>query len=40
MDRLITKTTPEGTLDYTYDLAGNLASMAGGPGPGAFSRPR
>ncbi|MGA2649953.1 MAG: DUF2341 domain-containing protein [Terracidiphilus sp.] len=27
MDRLTTKATPEGTLSYTYDLAGNLASM-------------
>ena len=28
LDRLITKATPEGTLNYTYDAAGNLASMA------------
>jgi RHS repeat-associated protein len=28
MDRLTTKATPEGTLSYTYDTAGNLASMA------------
>jgi RHS repeat-associated protein len=28
MDRLITKATPEGTLSYTYDAAGNLASMS------------
>ena len=27
MDRLTTKATPEGTLSYTYDAAGNLASM-------------
>jgi YD repeat-containing protein len=27
MDRLITKATPEGTLNYTYDAAGHLASM-------------
>ena len=27
MDRLIAKATPEGTLSYTYDAAGNLASM-------------
>jgi RHS repeat-associated protein len=27
MDRLVTKATPEGTLSYTYDTAGNLASM-------------
>ena len=28
MDRLTTKATPEGTLSYTYDAAGNLASIA------------
>ncbi|UWZ86824.1 RHS repeat-associated core domain-containing protein [Occallatibacter riparius] len=28
MDRLTTKATPEGTLSYTYDAAGNLASMS------------
>ncbi len=27
MDRLSSKATPEGTLSYTYDAAGNLASM-------------
>ncbi len=27
LDRLITKATPEGTLSYTYDAAGNVASM-------------
>lgn len=31
-DRLISKTTPEGTLNYTYDAVGNLASMASGDG--------
>jgi len=28
MDRLTSKQTPEGTLSYTYDAAGNLASIA------------
>jgi RHS repeat-associated protein len=28
MDRLVTKATPEGTLTYTYDAAGNLASIS------------
>jgi RHS repeat-associated protein len=28
LDRLVSKVTPEGTLSYTYDLAGNVASMA------------
>jgi YD repeat-containing protein len=28
MDRLTTKATPEGTLSYAYDAAGNLASMS------------
>jgi RHS repeat-associated protein len=28
MDRLTSKATPEGTLSYTYDSAGNLASIA------------
>jgi len=28
MDRLSSKVTPEGTLSYTYDAAGNLASIA------------
>ena len=28
LDRLITKTTPEGTLHYTYDAAGNVTSMS------------
>ena len=28
MDRLTSKATPEGTLSYTYDAAGNLASMS------------
>ena len=27
MDRLTAKATPEGTLSYTYDSAGNLESM-------------
>ena len=27
MDRLITKATPEGTLNYTYDAAGHVASI-------------
>jgi YD repeat-containing protein len=27
MDRLTQKQTPEGTLNYTYDAAGHLASM-------------
>jgi len=27
LDRLTTKITPEGTLNYTYDLAGNFASI-------------
>ncbi len=27
LDRLITKATPQGTLSYTYDAAGNVASM-------------
>jgi RHS repeat-associated protein len=27
LDRLTTKITPEGTLNYTYDLAGNVASI-------------
>jgi RHS repeat-associated protein len=27
-DRLVTKATPQGTLSYTYDAAGNVASMA------------
>ena len=28
LDRLITKATPEGTLNYTYDAAGNVASVS------------
>jgi YD repeat-containing protein len=28
MDRLMSKASPEGTLSYTYDGAGNIASMA------------
>lgn len=28
MDRLSSKVTPEGTLSYTYDAAGNLASIS------------
>jgi YD repeat-containing protein len=32
MERLITKATPEGTLNYTYDGTGNLASMKSGDG--------
>ena len=28
MDRLTTKATPEGTLNYTYDVAGHVASIA------------
>jgi RHS repeat-associated protein len=27
LDRLVTKATPQGTLTYTYDQAGNVASM-------------
>ena len=27
MDRLVTKATPEGTLNYTYDTAGHVASI-------------
>ncbi|MGA3032422.1 MAG: hypothetical protein ABSD70_04020 [Terracidiphilus sp.] len=32
MDRLTQKATPEGTLNYTYDAAGNLASMQSADG--------
>ena len=28
MNRLISKATPEGTLNYTYDAAGHVASIA------------
>ncbi len=28
LDRLITKVTPQGTLNYTYDAAGNVTSMS------------
>ena len=28
LDRLITKATPQGTLNYTYDAAGNVASIS------------
>ena len=35
MDRLSSKATPEGTLNYTYDAAGNLASMASNHANGA-----
>jgi RHS repeat-associated protein len=28
LDRLVTKATPEGTLSYTYDAAGHVASIA------------
>jgi uncharacterized protein RhaS with RHS repeats len=27
LDRLSSKATPQGTLSYTYDLAGNVGSM-------------
>jgi YD repeat-containing protein len=32
LDRLITKATPEGTLNYTWDAAGDLASMTSSDG--------
>jgi RHS repeat-associated protein len=35
MDRLTSKQTPEGTLSYTYDAAGNLASIASSNANGA-----
>jgi YD repeat-containing protein len=35
MDRLTSKQTPEGTLSYTYDAAGNLASIASSNASGA-----
>jgi RHS repeat-associated protein len=35
MDRLTSKATPEGTLRYTYDAAGNLASIASSNANGA-----
>ena len=35
LDRLITKAAPEGTLTYTYDASGNLASMASSNANGA-----
>ena len=28
LDRLVSKATPEGTLSYTYDAAGHVASMS------------
>jgi RHS repeat-associated protein len=34
-DRLITKTTPQGTLTYTYDATGNVSSMASSNANGA-----
>jgi RHS repeat-associated protein len=34
-DRLITKATPQGTLTYTYDVGGNVASMASNHANGA-----
>jgi YD repeat-containing protein len=33
LDRLKTKATPQGTLTYTYDAAGNVASMASNSDP-------
>jgi RHS repeat-associated protein len=33
LDRLITKATPQGTLTYTYDAAGNVASMVSNNDP-------
>ena len=35
LDRLIMRATPEGTLTYTYDAAGNLESMASSNANGA-----
>jgi YD repeat-containing protein len=35
LDRLKTKATPQGTLTYTYDAAGNVASMASNNANGA-----
>ena len=35
MDRLTSKVTPEGTLSYSYDAAGNLASIASSNANGA-----
>ena len=35
MDRLSSKVTPEGTLSYTYDAAGNLASITSSNANGA-----
>lgn len=35
LDRLVTKATPEGTLTYSYDAAGNVASMASSNANGA-----
>jgi len=35
MDRLITKATPEGTLSYTYDAAGHVASISSSNANGA-----
>jgi RHS repeat-associated protein len=34
-DRLITKATPEGTLNYTYDAAGNVKTLASSNSNGA-----
>jgi uncharacterized protein RhaS with RHS repeats len=35
MDRLVTKQTPEGTLNYSYDAAGHVASIASSNANGA-----
>ena len=35
LDRLTTKATPEGTLSYTYDAAGHVASIASSNSNGA-----
>ena len=39
MDRLSSKVTPEGTLSYTYDAAGNLASISSSNGGWPTSEP-
>ena len=35
MDRITAKATPEGTLNYTYDAAGHVASISSGNTNGA-----
>lgn len=35
MDRLTAKATPEGTLNYSYNAAGHVASIASGNANGA-----